>query len=731
MKKGETALDGLLVVELGTRIGVGVCGSLLAQLGATVVCVEAEARVPFAGKSRYRPLLAAGKLSLVPDASERRDRDLVARLIAQSGVVLCSSDIDAAAFAAPKGTSDGPVVCDITAYGATGPLAGKADTDLQIEAASGIIDTTGMADGPPAAIGLPLLEFLTGIYAAAAAIAALRVKRLGGAAQGIDMALYDCAFASLASFLPPVLKSEPSEVRRLGNCHPMAAPWNVYSARDGWVLICTVSDEQWRRLCGVIARPELASAPGYARLADRVARRADTDAVVEAWVGRHAVADCVVRLGAANIACGPIATIEDFPREPNLEHRSMIRQLFDPVAARNVYVPGSPLRMSVTPARNAARLSNPDEDRAAVRRLADIARPPSAHNRIAAGPRSLPLQGVRVIEIGHYTTAPLAARLMASLGAEVVKIEPPQGEPTRAMPPMQNGQSYYFTLTNAGKKSLALDLDTQSGAKILKRLIETSDVLIENLKPGALAARGFATAAIGRINPRLVYCAVSGFGANSLYPSRPAFDTVIQAMSGIMDIVRAEGIPVKTGISSADLAGAEMALVAVLGALEYRDRTGRGQTIDLSMQDITAWLTQTAWNGEKEAQPRSTLLLCRDGYIVLPELDARFLRVSETPGRGEGAVKAQASREELAAELSSRGIAAAPVLSVREMIALPQTSERGLWLTVAHEGLTWPLLRSPLRLLGTPPAVKEPTASPGHDGPAILAAIGIENGGST
>src|SRR5207244_127265 len=121
-----------------------------------------------------------------------------------------------------------------------------------------------------------------------------------------------------------------------------------------------------------------------------------------------------------------------------------------------------------------------------------------------------------------------------------------------------------------------------------RELLVSADVLVENLRPGSLAKLGFSAQEILNINPRLVYCPISGFGADSPYADRAAMDTTIQAMSGVMDLTRSHGVPYKTGISSADLTGGQLGLVAILAALEYRDRVGRGQTIDLSMQDGAA-----------------------------------------------------------------------------------------------------------------------------------------------
>jgi crotonobetainyl-CoA:carnitine CoA-transferase CaiB-like acyl-CoA transferase len=305
----------------------------------------------------------------------------------------------------------------------------------------------------------------------------------------------------------------------------------------------------------------------------------------------------------------------------------------------------------------------------------------------------------------------------------VIKIEPPEGEATRDWPPTQRGQGYFFTYMNSDKRSLVLDLRKDADAAVLRDLIKTADVLIENLKPGALARRGFSAADLAALNPAVIYCSVSGFGAHSLYGGRPAYDSVVQAMSGIMDVLRCDGVPLKTGISSADLMGAEMGVLAVLAALAYRERTGLGQYVDLSMQDIAAWLTQTVWNTADPGRSPVRLIQCSDGHIVA-EIDAA--KLAQLPrdilGRQPGS-STQLSRREAAARLVRSGIPAAPVLTVHEMMAEPHTSSRRLWFRASDNGETWPLLASPLRLVGTPPVVRKPMPPLGRDNAAILDAL--------
>ena len=192
-------------------------------------------------------------------------------------------------------------------------------------------------------------------------------------------------------------------------------------------------------------------------------------------------------------------------------------------------------------------------------------------------------------------------------------------------------------------------------------------------------------------------------------------------MSGFMDLTRAGDVTVKSGISSADLMGAEMAVVAILAAVEARDQTGLGQAIELSMQDVGCWLTMPLWNGDESA-PRPTAVRAADGFVVVED---------DGPGVGSNqndpiapARASELSREELTKALCDAGRRAAPVLSAAETVASDQTRSRGL---VFHAkdagGEEWPLLASPLRLKGTPPVVRRLMGPLGSDGPAILAEL--------
>ena len=691
------ALKGLLVAEHGGRTGVAVCGSLLAQLGATVVTVE---HPHAAGKWAFRDQFSAGKLSvLAADFA-----GLPPQAHAAFDVVLLSSDVSHD----PGAASTRQVVCDVTALG-----AGNTDdnlTDAEIQALTGILATTGMPNEAPRPIPFPLVEYLAGINAASAVIAAHIERRRSGLGQRADIALYDCGFLATSSFLARLLAPSPcGEIRSMGNRHGLSSPWNVYRARDGWVQICTGSDEQWQRLCAVMNRPELADDPRYARTTARVAANDDVDALVQDWVCGVSVRDCVETLTRNGIAGGEIAPIADYPAEDNLRFRGMIETLAsDDPRGRAAFTPGSPLRMSATPGRALKHVPAAGADLAEVNGLLkDRNLEPRA---AARGKRSLPLTGIRVVEIGHYTTAPAAARYLAALGADVIKVESPEGEASRKWPPSDRGQSLFYTLTNSGKRSLVLDLGNAADRETLHELLATAGVLIENLKPGALAKRGFSFAEIHKRNPGLIYCAISGFGAHSLYPGRPAFDTVIQGMSGLMASIRSDDdVPLKTGISSADVFGAALSAVAILAAIEHRANGGPGQFIDLSMQDIMAWSTQTGWNG-RDLRPKAGLRKCSDGYVFCA-------------GDIEPAGFAGSTRAEAAAIAKDRGWRAAPVLTPNEALAADLTRSRRLCMQLDDERGSWPALGLPIRLSDTPLRFDRPSPALGRDNETIRAEI--------
>lgn len=686
----EAALAGVIVIELGERRAASACGLLLAQAGATVIVVEPEDAAP-RDKWKSRATLLAGKRSLVRRDGNVDDERLVDQALRGADVVLLSSDVDAPFAAEAMRRVEGRgIVCDITAFGPDAPPERRGWPEKLIQAYAGVADVTGPADAPPTLGEVAALEFHAAIYAAAGVVAALAVRDRDGTGQRVDISIYECGVNSLATYLPLHYGGKPT--RRAGNRHPMAAPWNAFRASDGWVLMCSAKDEHWVRLCDIMGTPELAREGDLVKLVDRIAHVDAVDAAVNAWTGTMSVEDCVARLSAGDIASGPITEVRQFEHDANIAHRRMARRLLDPASGRDALVAGTPLKASRTGGVAPGAAPLPGEAHDFVRSLVERG-PPQA-----TGKARLPCEGLRVIEIGQYTTAPLCARQLFSLGAEVIKVEPLDGEASRAWPPHQSGTGYFFAMSNSGKRSVSLDLREAGDRAIFRGLLEQSDVLVENMKPGSLSRLGFSPGELEAINPRLVYCGISGFGADSMHPGRPAFDTVVQAMSGLMDLTRVEGVPMKLGISAGDITGGILALFSILVMLAARERTGLGQGVDLAMQDAAVWMTQTNWNGE--APDPCVLIEARDGHVAVEAGRAAV----DAALAGTGVL----SRAQTVALLARAGLRAAPVRSVAEIAEDPDTVSQGLIRWRELDGLRWPLLGSPVRLSATPPVVGRP-----------------------
>ena len=203
-----------------------------------------------------------------------------------------------------------------------------------------------------------------------------------------------------------------------------------------------------------------------------------------------------------------------------------------------------------------------------------------------------PLAGVRVLDLTRVLAGPFCTMTLGDMGAEVIKVEEPgKGDDTRSWPPFVGGEATYFMAVNRNKKSLTLNLKAAAGRAILTTLVKKSDVLVENFRPGTMDKLGFGYAACARLNPKLVYCSISGFGESGPEAGRAGYDLIVQAESGVMDLTGfPDGPPVKVGNSIADLVAGLTAAHGIVLALLARGRTRRGQKVEISMLDVMASL---------------------------------------------------------------------------------------------------------------------------------------------
>ncbi|HSK65305.1 MAG TPA: CoA transferase, partial [Anaerolineales bacterium] len=198
-----------------------------------------------------------------------------------------------------------------------------------------------------------------------------------------------------------------------------------------------------------------------------------------------------------------------------------------------------------------------------------------------------PLHGIRVLDLSRVLAGPYCTMVLGDLGADVIKVESPEGDETRGWgPPFAGGESAYYLCVNRNKRSIVVDFKTEDGRATLRRLVERSDVLVENFRPGTLARFGLDFESASAINPALIYCSITGFGTTGLLRDKPGYDFMIQAMGGLLSITgEPDGEPMKVGVAVADLFSGQNAVIAILAALQARILTGRGQHLDISLFD--------------------------------------------------------------------------------------------------------------------------------------------------
>ena len=207
----------------------------------------------------------------------------------------------------------------------------------------------------------------------------------------------------------------------------------------------------------------------------------------------------------------------------------------------------------------------------------------------------LPLSTLRVIDFTHVLAGPTCTMVLADLGAEVIKIESPKGDDSRKFGPFQNGASAYYNSINRNKLGICLNLKSEAGKKIAWDLIKIADILVENFRPGTLERLGFGYEMVKEKNPKLIYTSISGFGHTGPYKTKPAYDMVVQGMSGIMSITgELDSQPVRIGASMGDIIAGYQGVIAILAAITKRQYTGEGSHIDIAMLDAMVYSLENA-----------------------------------------------------------------------------------------------------------------------------------------
>ncbi|MBF6614933.1 MAG: CoA transferase [Chloroflexi bacterium] len=359
----------------------------------------------------------------------------------------------------------------------------------------------------------------------------------------------------------------------------------------------------------------------------------------------------------------------------------------------------------------------------------------------------MPLAGIQVLDLSRVLAGPYCTMMLGDLGADVIKVESPEGDDTRRWgPPYAGSESAYYLCCNRNKRSIVVDLSADEGQEIIRQLVDKSHIIVENFRLGAMEKWGLGYNELAKSNPGLVYCSISGYGRTGPDAALPGYDYIAQGAGGIMSVTGEEdGPPLKVGVAIVDLTTGMFALSSILAALRVSEQTGKGQHIDMSLLDAhLAWLANVGsnylvsgevpvriGNGHPNIVPYQTFA-ASDGWVILavgndrqwqqfceavgrPDLagDARF---TTNPLRVKNRLILAPLLEELfltrtSAEwlelLERAGVPGGPVNKVDQALSAPQATARGMVQEISHPQIgTLKLVASPLKLETTPPTIR-------------------------
>jgi formyl-CoA transferase len=375
------------------------------------------------------------------------------------------------------------------------------------------------------------------------------------------------------------------------------------------------------------------------------------------------------------------------------------------------------------------------------------------------------LDGLRVIDVTQVMAGPFCAMMLADLGADVIKIEPPAGDSTRTMPGAVGTDSPSFNAVNRGKRSVVLNLKTPEGVAALTRLVRSADILVENYRPGVMKTLGLDYESLSALNPRLIYASISGYGQSGPMKNKGGFDLVAQGVSGIMSVTgEPGGAPVKSGIPLTDLGAALFAVVGILAALEYRHTTGEGQQIDTSLLDagvgLSVWEATQYFSGRgiperlgsahRMSAPYQAFR-CADGFITIGGANDRsFRRICDVLEHPEWADSPEfktdgvriRNRADLAARIEAititqprahwlalfdaNSIPCGPINDYAQVFQDPQVLAREMVVDVEHPTLgSIKALGSPIKMSATPPDVRRRAPLLGEHTKEVLSEMGF------
>ncbi|WP_082680880.1 CaiB/BaiF CoA transferase family protein [Mycolicibacterium novocastrense] len=741
-----TPLDDVRVIEVSDRIAGAYCGKLLADAGADVVKVEPPEGDPLRRVTATGATLddsTDSPLFSYLNAGKRGVTAISGDLLAGADIIVVTGDQSAARRngvdpAALLAVAPGCSVVSISDFGWTGPWSGRPATEFTLQAASGLTGFRGDPAGPPISIGGDLGEYMGGIWAAYGALALRRRVRAGGAGGHLDMSMLEAiTLMQSGEWLHSALLQVPP-VRR-----SVEVP-SIEPAKDGYVGISMVTGQQWLDFAAMVDCPELTE---IAQLQFQIGRWDYRDWIRERigpWMRERTVAE-IVELGQLfRLPLAPLGNGATIPSMDHLRERGVY--VDNPAGFRQPRPPWLMSRARPAPVGTSPAVGGSD---------GESLWEPRVSRADQATTERMPLAGVRVVDFTAFWAGPAATHSLAAFGADVIKIESVQRpDGIRYSGGMRKDvddwweYGWVFHAMNTNKRSVTLDLQSDEGLRLVRRLIARADVVVENFSPRVVEQFGLGAEALLALNPRLVVVRMPAFGLAGPWRDRVGFAPTMEQIAGLAWVTGLpDGPPIAPRGACDPLAGAHAAF-ATLAALEFADRTGDGQLVEVPM--IEAVLNVTAVQtieyevfgrvmerrgnrGQGAAVQDVYRCAGDDGWIALAARteDEQAALADVTGGADLQTWLATRDAAAAAEALTRAGVPAAVVVSPSLVTENPQLRHRGFFEHLDHSSTGGNLYPCPpfTRLPGSQRWLKRPPPTLGeHNAEVLTALCGLTEG---
>ena len=592
-------LEGIRILDLSSDIAGPYCTKLFVDAGAEVIKVErSDAPDPLRHWSASGTSLRAGeegglfqflnasKRRIEINPSDEKGSQTLDRLIAQSDLVVEAGGpggLESWGLAWPSLHAQHPRLCvaSISPWGLKGPYANRPATEMTLQAAVGSIDYRGLPGRKPVFAGGRVGEWAAGSFGAVGAMSAMLAARESGQGQHLDVSMFEAMVLSLTVYHD--LNSQWFE-------GPLPRAIEIPSnepTQDGWVGLCTITGQQWKDFCALLGRQDIGDDERFLDGRARMEHFEKMRDMIHGWTRQHTTEEVIELAGLMRIPAAPVGNGQTLPQMDQMQARGVFRNQAD-----GTLHPRPPYRLSESPLRPLGEAHGPDSDREEI--LAELARlEQEAPSPAPPPPDSLPerpLNGLRVIDLTCFWAGPVSTSYLATMGADVVKVESVQRpDGMRFAGALRNAElwewSPVFHGANPGKRGITLRLDDEEGKELLLRLIDQADVVIENFSARVLENFGLDWNTLHKRNKRLMLVRMPAFGLDGPWRDRAGFAMTVEQVSGLAWITGYEDLPLVLR-GYCDPVGGMHAVFALLAALEERRRSGRGQLIEVPLVEV-------------------------------------------------------------------------------------------------------------------------------------------------